>query len=224
MEIKPPLGIFFLLIALPLLVMIATFLFVGLVNNAFLKLGFSPLTAFLLLVGVLLGSLINIPVGNMRGMKEYYTRDPFSPTGITRTFSEGITKVKVNVGGAVVPVIISIFLLFRLNENLYIPLLLAALFMTAVCYKLAKPVEGKGIAMPALVPPILASLIALTISPRNAAPIAFISGVTGVLVGADLMNMGKVKKVATDISIGGAGTFDGILLTGLLSVLLIAIA
>jgi uncharacterized membrane protein len=47
-------------------------------------------------------------------------------------------------------------------------------------------------------------------------------GVVGVLIGADLLNLGKVSKLGAPIlSIGGAGTFDGIFLTGLISVLLV---
>ncbi len=224
MEFKPPFGIFFLMMALPLLIMMTAFLLVGLVNHAFQELGFSPVIAFLLIVGVLLGSVINIPVWKVRGMKEYHTYDSSFPPKKVKVVSEGATKVSVNIGGAVIPAAMSIFLLSRLDEGLYVPLISATILMALVCYKLARTVEGRGIAMPALVPPVLASLTALIISPHNAAPVAFISGVTGVLVGADLMNMRKVTKVADSISIGGAGTFDGIFLTGILSVLLVAIA
>jgi len=224
MEFKPPFGIFFLLIALPLLVMMTAFLLVGLINQAFQELGFSPLIAFFLIVGVLIGSVINIPVWNMKGMKEYHTYDSSFPPKKVKVVSEGVTKVSVNVGGAIIPAAMSVFLLSRLDERLYLPLLFATTLMALACYKLSRTVEGRGIAMPALVPPVLASLMALLIAPHNAASIAFISGVTGVLVGADLMNMGKIMKVADSISIGGAGTFDGIFLTGMLSVLLVAIA
>ena len=224
MEIKPPFGMFFLIMALPLLIMITAFLLVGLINRAFQELGFSPLIAFFLIIGVLLGSVINIPVGNIRGMKEHHTYDSSFPPRRVKIVSEGVTRLSINVGGAIIPVTISVFLLSRMDERLYLPLLLATAFVASVCYKLAKPVENRGIAMPALVPPVVASLVALLISPHNAAPIAFISGVIGVLIGADLMNIGKIRRVAASISIGGAGTFDGIFLTGLLSVLLVAIA
>jgi uncharacterized membrane protein len=57
----------------------------------------------------------------------------------------------------------------------------------------------------------------------NLAPaLAYISGVIGVLLGADLLNLRKVTKLgAPMMSIGGAGTFDGIFLTGIISVLLV---
>ena len=43
----------------------------------------------------------------------------------------------------------------------------------------------------------------------------------GVLIGADLMRMKDIRRIGTPIaSIGGAGTFDGIFLTGIIAVLL----
>jgi uncharacterized membrane protein len=43
----------------------------------------------------------------------------------------------------------------------------------------------------------------------------------GTLIGADLMNLGSIQGLhAPVLSIGGAGTFDGVFLTGILAVLL----
>jgi uncharacterized membrane protein len=72
-----------------------------------------------------------------------------------------------------------------------------------------------------LVPPLLAALLALIISPANAPPVAYISGTLGTLIGADLMNLKKITGLGAPVaSIGGAGTFDGIFLTGIIAVLL----
>lgn len=90
-----------------------------------------------------------------------------------------------------------------------------------VAHSLARPVKGLGIAMPALIPPLIATLIALIISAENAALLAYVSGTLGVLIGADLLNLNKVLELdAPIVSIGGAGTFDGIFLTGIISALL----
>ena len=44
----------------------------------------------------------------------------------------------------------------------------------------------------------------------------------GALVGADLTNLGGITKLgAPMVSIGGAGTFDGVFLTGVIAVLLV---
>ena len=52
----------------------------------------------------------------------------------------------------------------------------------------------------------------------NVAAVAYI---LGTLIGADLLNLGKVQGLGAPLaSIGGAGTFDGVFLTGIIAVLL----
>jgi uncharacterized membrane protein len=64
----------------------------------------------------------------------------------------------------------------------------------------------------------------LLLSRRHAAPLAYISGSLGTLIGADLLNLGRVEGLGAPVaSIGGAGTFDGIFLTGILAVLIASI-
>jgi uncharacterized membrane protein len=82
-------------------------------------------------------------------------------------------------------------------------------------------VPGIGIAIPSLVPPIIAATVALLVARANVAAVAYVSGSLGTLIGADLLNLGKVQGLgAPVVSIGGAGTFDGVFLTGILAVLL----
>jgi len=86
---------------------------------------------------------------------------------------------------------------------------------------MARPVKGIGIAVSALLSPIMAAGIALLILPQNAAVLAYISGILGSLIVADLLNLKKIPRLGTPLaSIGGAGTFDKIFLTGIISVLL----
>ena len=93
--------------------------------------------------------------------------------------------------------------------------------VAAICHGLAQPVHGVGIALPIFVPPLVAAVIAAVVSWRNAAPLAYAGGSLGVLIGADLLNLGKLEGLgAPVVSIGGAGTFDGIFVTGLMAVLL----
>jgi uncharacterized membrane protein len=75
--------------------------------------------------------------------------------------------------------------------------------------------------MPAFIPPLLAAIPSVLLMPDFAPPIAFIAGVLGPLIGADLLHLPEIKNVATGMaSIGGAGTFDGIVLSGLMAALL----
>jgi uncharacterized membrane protein len=93
--------------------------------------------------------------------------------------------------------------------------------VAALCHQLASPVPGLGIALPVFVPAIASATVASLLSLRRAAPLAYIGGSLGTLVGADLLNLGRVQGLGAPlVSIGGAGTFDGIFLTGVLAVLI----
>jgi uncharacterized membrane protein len=49
-----------------------------------------------------------------------------------------------------------------------------------------------------------------------------VSGTLGALIGADLTNLRGIGKLGAPMaSIGGAGTFDGVFLTGIIAVLLV---
>src|SRR5260370_39475408 len=81
-----------------------------------------------------------------------------------------------------------------------------------------------GIAIPVFYPPVIAAIVALLLSRRFAAPLAYICGSLGTLIGADLMNLGNIRGLGAPVmSIGGAGTFHGILVRPLFSVLIAGI-
>jgi len=75
--------------------------------------------------------------------------------------------------------------------------------------------------VPAFLPPIAAALIALALSGSDAARLAYAAGALGTLVGADILNLHRLRGTGAPIaSIGGAGTFDGIFLSGVMAVVL----
>src|SRR5580658_2680713 len=83
------------------------------------------------------------------------------------------------------------------------------------------PVPGLGIAVPVFMPAVITAIVAVLLSRQEAAPLAYIGGGLGTLIGADITNLDKVQGLGAPVaSIGGAGTFDGIFLTGILAVLL----
>ncbi len=93
--------------------------------------------------------------------------------------------------------------------------------MTYVIHRIARPIPGLGIATPMFIPPLLAALVALVLNPNWAPPTAYVAGTLGTLIGADLLNLNRIRELKAPVaSIGGAGTFDGIFLTGILAVLL----
>jgi len=81
-----------------------------------------------------------------------------------------------------------------------------------------------GIALPAFIPPVFAALVSIIIVPQYAPVVAYVSGTMGTLIGADIFNIKKLGDLGAPIaSIGGAGTFDGIFLNGVLAVILASI-
>ncbi len=196
--------------------------------TAISRLGLSPNTAPLILLGIVIGSVINIPV------KKIEHNNPvevcYSPMyGIRRLFPQLVrrcdyTLIAVNVGGCVIPVALALYQVMRM-----IGLGFGAIIMTAiaislniyVCYRTSKPVEGVGIAMMPIIPGAIAALSALVLMPSHAPQLAFAAGVLGPLIGADILHLNEISQSPTGMaSIGGAGTFDGIVLTGLIAVLL----
>ena len=101
----------------------------------------------------------------------------------------------VNVGGAISPTILSIYLLSK--NGLWGRGLIATLCIAAMCHGLAVPVRGVGIGLPIFVPPLAAAFVAAIISWRHAAPLAYAGGSLGVLIGADLLNLDKLRGLGT---------------------------
>ena len=132
------------------------------------------------------------------------------------------TVIAVNVGGAVISAFMSIYLLAR--NQLWGRGLVATAIVAVVCYLLSRPVRGVGIAEPVFVPSLAAAIVAFLLSREHAPPLAYICGSLGTLIGADLLNLGAIRGLGAPIaSIGGAGTFDGIFLIGIVAVLLASI-
>lgn len=193
---------------------------------AFERMGFDSFEYVLILGGTLLGSTINIPIA-----REHST-EPLLEVQEVRVFGlyyriprlarrEVSTLITVNVGGAVIPLLVSAYLL--LDHADLLAYALAGSAVTAVLVHLmAKKVKGVGIVTPALLPPLAAAIVAYLLAPGSPAIVAYVSGTVGALVGADLTNLrGLTELGAPMASIGGAGTFDGVFLTGLIAVLLV---
>lgn len=193
---------------------------------AYIRLGVGPTASAVLLLASLLGSTINVPLWQLPD-QHVISGQAFSLYGLRYVMPVAVdwplTVVAVNLGGAVIPAMLSIYLL-AVND-VWVRGALATGVVTALCYVLATPVPGAGIAIPAFIPPLVTAIAALIIAPGKPAPVAYIAGSLGTLVGADLLNLGTVQSLGSPIvSIGGAGTFDGIFLNGILSVLLASLS
>ena len=219
----PPFIVFFLFIFTLLLLFSFALGMSGLLSTAFARLGIPPGTLFTLLFLCIAGSMVNIPIKKIRiddAPEEWpaisYFGVPFHPPR-WKTPREMI--LAVNVGGAVIPSCLSIYLLVHGANP--VRMLLALALVCAVVYKMARPIPGMGLATPMFIPPLTAALVSVVINPQWAAPTAYVAGTLGTLIGADILHLDKLKELKAPVaSIGGAGTFDGIFLTGILAVLL----
>ena len=204
------------------------FFLANVMMEALAKLSISAQTSVSVIIWIFMGGLINIP---LRKVPRPHPQEfhPYHFFGMDRWVKEPVlqnyTTIAVNVGGCVVPVLICLYEVQRiaaLGTYAVLACALSTAINIAVCYRFAKPVPKLGIVMPPLIPALAAAICALVFLPQFAPPIAFVSGVLGCIVGADLMHLKDITRIDTPIaSIGGAGTFDGIIITGLFATILV---
>jgi len=192
------------------------------------KLGLGPTSSIVAAFGIIGGSLLNIPVTRVEHERtvEYL---PNRLLGLHRLVSRPVQRrtysvIAVNVGGCLVPTAIAGYQAARLAlqaPSVLPPAVGTLLVNVAICYYVARPVPETGITMPAFVPATAAALCAVLLTPEWAPPVAFMAGVLGPLLGADFLHLDDIAEIGTGMaSIGGAGTFDGIVLSGLVATLL----
>jgi uncharacterized membrane protein len=212
-------------LTLPLLFLL--FLLLGLQFNlmtfSFEKLGLSHDSAVLLLFTALFCGMINLPLFSIAAESPQEPSDTprFGMWRPPRMPFTGRTLIAVNAGGCLVPLAFSAYLL--LNKPLPLEQLLPAVAaMSALSYVFSRPIPGVGIAMPGFAAPLCAALVSLLLAEEAfRAEVAYIAGTAGVLIGADLLRLKDIRRMGVPVaSIGGAGTFDGIFMTGLVAALL----
>ena len=203
-----------------LFAIVAGFVAARVLSFASASMGLAPSTMMAVLLASLLGSYINIPIAYLPE-KHMVAREVVTYFGIPYVVpvvrAAPATVLAINVGGAVIPICMSLYLMMR--NQLYTLSLWGIAVVALACHLLATPVPGLGIAEPIFVPCVITTVMALALSRRHAGALAYICGSLGTLIGADLTNLGKIQGLGAPVaSIGGAGTFDGIFVIGLLSV------
>jgi uncharacterized membrane protein len=209
-----------------LLAGIIIFLLISLGEVAFERIGFSSLDYTVILVGTLVGSSVNIPITKVRGVEPLLEMREVRVFGLYYRiprigYRQVSTTVAVNLGGAVIPLLVSAYLLA--THSGIVPEAAGGSVITAILVHLmARKVRGVGIVTPAFLPPMVAALASYLLAPGSPAIVAYVSGTLGALIGADLTNLQGIGKLGAPLaSIGGAGTFDGVFLTGVVAVLLV---
>jgi uncharacterized membrane protein len=219
--------VIFLPIAFPLLlllfvILLGLFIFfveIRVLSYAYRKIGVRPRYVFAVMILTLIGSHVNIPLYSVPVARlvpphavSIYGRHYIVPG----TIEPGASVVAINVGGALIPILVSLYLLVR--TRMIVRMLIGTAIVAFIVHQLAEVVPGVGIAVPMLVPPLAAAGVALLLAFRRAPPVAYVSGSMGALIGADILNLGKIADLgAPMVSVGGAGTFDGVFLTGIIA-------
>jgi uncharacterized membrane protein len=210
------------------LLLLIPLLLLNIATTALAKLGLPPGWALLVLLGIIVGSGINIPVHRIV-RSQAVPMHPFAILGFyglgprwSSRRSVQITTIAVNVGGCVIPTLLALYELgIIIRAEMFQPAILVTGVVVAVCYLAARPISGVGIVLPGLLPAFAAAGLALLFAREMAAPVAYVAGVLGTLIGADLLHLREATRIPSGLlSVGGAGTFDGILLSGIFAALL----
>lgn len=165
------------------------------------KMGLDPRIVYLILIGGIMGTLANVPI-----------------------LGGGGNLLAINIGGAIIPVFVSLYLAIKKEFNPVIYITGCAI-VAALAYSTTRIIYNLGIVatFPTLfIPPLTASAIALVVYRRKleyAAPFAYGISTLGVLFGADLLRIPEIMNMGQGFfgSIGGAGFVDMVFLAGLLS-------
>jgi uncharacterized membrane protein len=222
-------GVLLRVLLATLLAAAVLFLLIEAGEFAFGKIGFTPLEFALILIFTFLGSSVDVPLYKVRSIVPMVQVQEVRVFRITyhvprRVLRQVETTVALNVGGGLIPIAISGYLLLTHLGEVTVLAVVGTAVTSALVHLVARRVPGVGIVTPALLPPLFAAIVAVILDPASPAIVAYVSGTLGALVGADLTNLrGADHSGAVMESIGGAGTFDGIFLTGLVAVFLAAI-
>ncbi|MCX6683316.1 MAG: DUF1614 domain-containing protein [Methanoregula sp.] len=216
-----PLSVFAVILLVGLVILIIPLLILGMIGAAFTRLGFSWITAIVVVLLMLFGSYVNIPLYRIkRDMVRIYP-------DTTAVFGSGSpwpadpvweTLVSINLGGAILPMCISLYLLYQAvsitGSSLLVPVGSGILLVALVTFFATRPIPGVGLRVPLLIPALTALLMGMLLFGGAGIPatvMAFVSGTTGTLLGGNIPQLFRIKDLEVPfVSIGGAGTFGAV--------------
>lgn len=194
------------------------------VGYAYGRLGIGPRWAYALLLGSIIGGAVNVPIARFP-VEVLVEERVVGPGGrrfrVPRAVEIGESILAVNVGGALIPSGLAVYMFVRVGLGWRA--VAAVLVVSVVMNRAARPVPGVGVVVPTLLPAAVAVLTAALLGGASQPALAYVGGTLGTLLGADVARIPEVKRWGAPLlSIGGAGTFDGIFVTGVIAVLLAA--
>jgi uncharacterized membrane protein len=226
-----PLSIIAIILLIGLVILIIPLLFLGLVGAAFTRLGFSRIAALAVVLLMLFGSFINFPLYTIRrdmiraGSGDFSFESAAAPWAPQPVWD---TVISLNLGGAVIPVLVSVYLLYRavglLGTAILGPIGIGIVIVAVIAYIATRSVPGYGIKAPLFIPGLAALLCGLLLTGGTgllAGVTAFVAGTAGTLLGAGIAWLPRAKELEVpQVSIGGSGMFGAIFLACILSALI----
>lgn len=233
-------GIFAAILFLVALFFLFVFLPVSIVAEAFSKLGLTPAQGVLMFIAILVGRSVDLPVFTSerlvvvpRPRTMNFSMDEYGrPVQVEQDAANELKKqvFSVNVGGCILPLLLSITFLIMLHLDgkaggIFGWTGFAMLMVAGGCYALAKADPYTGLRVPLIMPALMTFLSVYFFVPQELRPVAaYIAGTLGTIIGGNLAPLLTPRirnSVGTpSVSIGGAGTFGGVFVAGILAVLL----
>ena len=225
------LSVLAILLIVGLIIILIPLFLLGMVGAAFTKLGFSWITAMAVVLLMLFGSYVNIPVYTFKRDMVRMSPDTTSVYGANSPWPADPvweTQVSINLGGAILPVCISLYLLYQAvsitSTSLLVPVGVGILIVALVTFFATRPVPGVGLRVPLLMPALTALLMGMLLFGGAGIPatvVAFVSGTTGTLLGGNIARLNRIRDLEVpEMSIGGAGTFSAIFICCILPALI----
>jgi uncharacterized membrane protein len=225
-----PLSVIAIIILIVLLIVVIPLFIFGIIGAAFVRLGFSWISAFVVILLMICGSLINIPVYRIRrDVIRISWNDASDQYASSREAGYAWDiPVTCNLGGTVIPAGISVYLLYQafliIGNSLFFITGIGILIIAAITFVSTRVISGAGIRVPLLIPGLTALLVGLILSGGTgltAAVTAFVSGTIGTLAGGNIAYLFRVSDLEIpEISIGGQGTFGTVFICCILPALI----
>ena len=187
------------------------------------------LSLIILMILMLITSVIEIPIFNIRTKKSNalkkntYALKKIYGVSISEEMRTGKgfafnTKITLNLGGFIIPLLVSLYLIVT---NPYTSIIILMAIMIVIVSITSEMIDGVGIVVPQYIG-LVSIPFALIIAPQNAAIISFIANIGGILIGtvAALISFDKEKTGSAYLNLGGIGVFESVYITLIIALIL----
>jgi uncharacterized membrane protein len=226
-----PLSVFVIILLIALVIILIPLLILGIIGAAFTRLGFSWISSLAVVLLMLFGSFVNIPLYRIKRDIIRVSHDEASVFDVCVPCTTGQvwdTTISLNLGGAVIPVCVSLYMMYQAilitGPSLVFTVCAGIAMVGLITFFSTRLVTYAGIQVPLLIPGLTALLVGLLLAGGTglvASVTAFVSGVTGVLLGGNIANLNRIKDLEVpEVSLGGPGTFSSIFICCILPALL----